>query len=266
MIDKTICFFDIESTGIEITKDRIIQLSLIKTGLDLIPIEKKKLLLSNCNVPIHPKAFEAHGINELDLVGCHPFYSYAPKIKTFIDDCDYIAGHNIKKFDIPLMMEEFARSGIEWIPKPSIDTYVIMSNKQPRTLEGALKFYCDKEIESAHDAEGDVLSTIDILRGQIKMYSFDQFIRLLQEEDENAKEEYQDLDSVLISQSKYKDEDKRLSFDGKIILNDEGKAVFNFGKFKDKELKEADLGYINFILGGDFPIQTKNVLRSLLNK
>lgn len=260
-MQQTILFFDIESTGLETSKDRIIELSLIKTDFSFTIIDKKKLRLSNCGIQIQRDAFNAHGISELDLISCHPFSSYASKILSFIDSCDFIAGFNIKGFDIQMLYEEFSRAELVWNPKPIIDPGIIFKNKEKRTLGAALKFYCGKDIEGAHDAENDVLATIEVLKGQIEKYSFDDFYIKTEKGAEKCS-----LTDILISESKYDNEDNRLSWDGKIILGEDGKVKWNFGKFKGLDLNEADLGYINWFLTSDFPSQTKNVLRSLLNK
>ena len=266
--EKSIVFFDCESTGLNITTDRIIQISLIETNLNFEILEKKKLFLSNCGVPIHPKAFEAHGISESKLEGKFEFKQYAPQILKYLNESDYIAGYNIKGFDIPLLYEEFVRSGLDWTPKPIIDCCVIFKNREKRTLDAALKFYAGLAFgeNEAHDAENDVLATIEVCKGQINMYEFDKYTELGGSFEDIT---YKDvpLEDVLISESKYPDEDNRLSWDGKIILNEYGKAVYNFGKWKGKELKEADIGYTNwFLMCPDFSNQTKNILRSYINK
>jgi len=284
MTNKTIRFFDIESTGTDISKDRIIQLSLIKTDLNFSILDKKKLLLSNCGVPIHPDAFKAHGISEESILkhykeltkvpslyqtisDCPGFSAYAHRIHEYIQDCDFLGGYNIKGFDIPLLYEEFARAGIEWKPKPAFDAFRIFSNREKRNLTAAVKFYCGREmIDGAHDSEIDVLETIEVLKNQVRHYSFDSYLHLIKEEDEHAKEGFQPLEQVLVSESSFPDEDKRLTFDGKLILNEQGEAIINFGKDKGKLVSELDLGYINWILTSDFSSNTKNVLRCLINK
>lgn len=263
---KKILHFDIESTGLEITKDRIIQLSLITTDTTFNILEKRKKNFSNCGVPIHPKAFEAHKISEEMIKNEKPFASFAKSVLSIFDQADYIAGYNIKGFDIALLYEEFSRAGLEWIPKPAIDPGTIFKKRESRTLSAAVKFYCGKEMIDAHDAENDVLATIEVLRGQVERYGFDKYLIMLTEASEHAPEGFQPLEEVLIKESCFDNEDSRLTFDGKIILNDDGVAVFNFGKWRDRPVSEADLGYINFIMMGDFPVQTKNVLRSLINK
>jgi len=238
-----ITFFDTETTGTDVAKDRIIQISLIKTqGISKI-IEKKKMLFNNCGVNIHQKAFEAHGISEESIKDLAPFSSYSKGIYEFISDTDYIAGYNIKGFDIPILHEEFSRSGINWTPKPSIDCCNIFKNKEKRNLEAALMFYCGKILEGAHDAENDVIATIDVLEGQMFMYDL--------------------TEDQLVDESKWDDEDKRLDYAGKIILNNDNVAVWNFGKNKDKPIIN-DINYCQWVLGGDFTSNTKNIVRCLI--
>lgn len=262
---KTIIHLDTESTGLEITKDRIIQLSLIKTDLEFNIIEKKKLLLSNCGVHIQLDAFKTHGISEDSLFGLPSFADYAHKVFSYLDEADYIAGYNIKVFDIPLLYEEFSRCGLVWEPKPIIDSCIIFKKRESRTLAAALKFYCGLEFGEgqAHDAENDVLASIEVLKGQIERYDFNE----IETEYGGTRDCTEDeIQLNLISESRYENEDKRLSWDGKIILLEDGSAGWNFGKFKGKKLDEADLGYINWFLTSDFQSQTKNILKSLLNK
>lgn len=250
---KTILHFDIESTGLEITKDRIIQLSLIKTDIELNIIYKKKKNFNNCGVPIHPSAFEAHKISEFSLESEKPFSLFAKNILSIFNDCDYICGFNIKGFDIQILHEEFSRAGLKWNPKPAIDVGIIFKNRERRTLAAGYKFYCDKEMENAHDAEYDVLTTIEVLKGQIEKYKFD----VLGSDS---------VSSVLVLESKYDNEDQKLTFDGKIRMGKDGIPVWGFGKFVGKPLNDADLGYINWFLAGDFPSHTKSVFRELFNK
>lgn len=243
---ETIVHFDIESTGLSITKDRIIQLSLIKTDLLLNILEKKKLLFNNDGVIISPEAIKAHGITEEMLIGQPLFKQLAQKIFDYLNQCDYIAGYNIKGFDIPLMYEEFYRCNLEWIPKPSIDSCRIFKIRESRTLSAAVKFYCGKELEGAHDAENDVIASIDVLGGQQFMYSI------------NSCED-------LVKESCYENEDKKLDFDGKIILREDGIPIWgNFGKNKGLPIKN-DINYCNWVLNGDFSSNTKNVLKKLLS-
>lgn len=257
---KTITHFDIESTGISITKDRIIQLSMIKTDLELNILDKKKRLFNNDGVAIHPDALNAHGISEEAIKNEKPFSSYAISVFNYINDCDFLCGYNIKDFDVPFLHEEFSRSNIDWIPKPIIDPCVIFKKRQPRTLSGAYKFFCGKELEGAHDAENDVLATIEVLKGQIFKYDLDSIF--------SENEIYPiSLEDSLVMESLYENDKNKLDFAGKIILNSDGIAIYNFGKYKGMNFPVVgDLPYAGWILGaGDFSANTKNVVRSLIS-
>ena len=263
---------DFETTSTNIVKDRIIQYSFVKLNFEYPSfeiIEKKKGLLSlpDGSPQIHPKAFEAHGISEAMLVGKPTFAQIAPKIKIWLDNTDFLLGYNLKGFDIPLLIEEFGRCGIVYEPKPIIDSCIIFKKREERTLSAAYRFYTGNEpLENAHDAEVDVLMTLEVLRGQVQMYGLDKYIRLLGESDEIIKTP-EPLENVLISESKYDGEDLRLSFDGLIVSREsDGIACWSdrFGKNKGKPVLE-DRGYCDWFLSADFPYNTKNVLRSLLN-
>jgi len=239
--------FDIESTGISTTKDKIIQLSLVKIDEFFNQLGKRKFTFSNDGVPIQKDAFKAHGISEESLIGAPLFSSLAKSIYDSLESVDFIHGYNIKGFDIPMLYEEFARCGIIWTPKKIVDSCVIFKKFEERNLGAAYKFYCGKQIQGAHDAENDVLASCEVLEGQMFKYGF------------NSLEEMEQA-------SKYENEEERLTFDGKIIKNKEGLPIWNFGKYKDKNtLVSSDLGYCDWILNGDFPMQTKNLIRSILN-
>lgn len=256
---KTICWFDIESTGLNKATDRIIQLSLIKTlGLSEI-IEKKKLSFNNDGVSIHPDAEKAHGISHEMIAICYSFSTYAKIVYEYIQSCDIIGGYNCKDFDIPMLAEEFARSNIEWIPKEVIDCAVIFKKKEQRNLTAALKFYAGEEMDGAHDAENDVLATIKVAIGQTFRYGFDcAFI--------SDSVVASSLEDVLISESKYDNEKERIDYHNKIVLNDDLVAVWGFGKNKEKPIKQ-DMGYVDWILGlNDFPNTTKNLIRKIIAK
>lgn len=239
-MNKTIIHFDTETTGTNITKDRIIQLSLIKTDLERNFLEQKDIYINNDGVPIHQKAFEAHGITEEFLKDKPKFSSFANKIFPYFNDCDFIAGYNIKTFDVPLLYEEFARCGFHWIPKPIIDSCIIFKRNESRTLSAAKKFYCNEEIEGAHNALNDVKATIDVLNGQILKYG--------------------NID--LISESQYEGDDRKLTLDGRIILNENNEIVWNFGKNKGMKVTD-DKNYSWWVLSNDFPLNTKNFISNL---
>jgi len=244
---KTILSFDFETTGTSVTKDRIIQSSLILIdSTTLKEIERKKDTFNNENVPIHPKAFEAHGISESDLVGKPLFSTYAKKYYDYFNAADYWHGYNIKSFDVPMLVESLFRCGYDLQPKPIIDSCVIFKRKEERTLSAAKKFYCGTSLDGAHDAENDVLASISVLEIQKLYYG------LYDEE-------------MLVSESCYDGEQNRLTFDGLIVMKD-GKPCWNekFGKNKGMPVMN-DLNYVNWFMTADFPLQTKNVLNKIIN-
>jgi DNA polymerase-3 subunit epsilon len=238
-MESTIIFFDLETTGTSISNDRIVQISMIKTDSNLEILEKKKLLL-NPGIRIPKEASDVHGITNEMVLGKPFFLEYSKKIFDYMNSCDFICGFNSKQFDVPLLYEELARCNFHWIPKPQIDCSVIFKKREQRTLSAALKFYCGKDMVDAHDAEADVLATIDILRGQIFMYDI----------------------SDPVKESEYDNEDEKIDIAGKIIMKD-GIPVFNFGKNKGLSVK-SDIQYCMWCLGAkDITLNTKNVIKAI---
>lgn len=237
---KDIVFFDLETTGKSTSKDRICQMSFIKTDYSFKVIDKKKFLV-NPTIPIPLEASEVHGIYDKDVANAHPFSAYAKNLYNYIVGL-VLAGYNIKKFDIPLLIEEFGRCEIDFNTKDLeiIDCLHVFYKYNPRDLKAAVKFYAGYELENAHDAEADVLATIDVVEGQTMFHNLT-------------------VDD-LIQECKY--DENNVDLDGKIILKD-GIAVFNFGKHKDKPVKNHP-DFVQWMLGGDFTTNTKNVVKSLI--
>ena len=228
--------FDTETTGVSITKDRIIQLSAIviepsESGYKIL--DKKKLLL-NPTIPIEQGATDVHGIADSDVELCPTFKDYSKKLFEFFNN-SILHGYNIINFDIPLLMEEFNRCDLSLEVSGIIDSMRIFHDREPRNLTAALKFYAGEELIDAHDAENDVIASIKVLEGQQFMYG-------LSLDDSFFKSDSMDLTSKI-------DKDGR----------------FTFGKAKGKLVTE-DVGFANWVLRGDFPIDTKNIIRKLLNK
>jgi DNA polymerase-3 subunit epsilon len=261
MDNKTIIAFDIESTGTDVVKDRICSLSMIKLSFPSFEIIEKKYTLINPLVKIPEGATEVHGITDEMVKDKPTFKQISKSVFKYVSECDYLLTHNGKKFDRSMLHEEFFRCELDWNPKPMIDTYVIMSNMIPRTLAGALKYYTGKEIENAHNAEGDVLSTIEVLKGQIEKHEMDELDII----DSKGELISGDLDYVLVNESTYDNEHLNLTFDGKIKLNKDNIPVWNFGKNQNNPVLN-DLDYCSWVLRSDFPANTKQVLSSLLNK
>lgn len=239
-----IVWFDIESTGINVVEDKIVQISAIKTteNLDILSI---KDILINPECPIPKESTDVHHITDEMVAGKGTFNQYSKGIYEYFNGC-ILGGYNIKKFDIPMLSEHFIRSGITWPDKKIeiIDSFEIFIKREPRNLSAALKFYTGKDIENAHDAKGDVLTTIDVIKGQKFMYCIDTI-------------------NDLLNECKDKDDDNKLDLRGMLILKD-GVPHYNFGKAKGIPIKN-DIGFGNWMLNQGFiPTQTKNILKTLL--
>lgn len=234
-----IVFFDLETTGVSIIHDRIIQLSAIKTNENLEIIEKKKVMI-NPSVSIPKEASDVHGITNEMVKDCPTFEQYSIGIQKFFTGVN-LAGYNITYFDVPLLEEELGRCKLSIPINKIFDSCQVFKKRESRTLTDALKFYCDKEMINAHDAEADTLATIDIMKGQLSKYKIN-------------------LDDIY-KESIHPD---WLDVTGKLIMKD-GVACFNFGKWKDQPIKDH-IDYVDWMLAGEFPRNTKNILLSIKNK
>ncbi len=249
-MDDNILFFDLETTGTNISTDRIVSLSAIKTNKSFKILDRKKLLI-NPTIPIPKESSDIHGITDEIVKDALPFRRYAKGVYEFFTSCGVIGGYNIKKFDIPLLIEEFLRCDIDYKPPNEIiDPYVVFREKEPRHLTAALKFYCGiTEFDGAHDAEKDNEATIQVLESQMFFYSDISNI-------EDA------IKFCINSDSKNKN---KVDYAGKIVLNDEGIACYSFGQHKGKPVI-SEKGFAEWMLSPlrDFSLNTKNVVRSLI--
>ena len=243
--------FDIESTGTSTTKDRIVSISIIIVDEYLYTIGKKKFLI-NPTIPIPKEATEVHGITN-EMVVNQPTFKDLSTIIYNLFFGKTLIGYNIKKFDIPLLIEELLRCEITLdVPKNKIiDACVIFHKNEPRTLGGALKFYCgytNKQLEESdlHDAENDNEKTLEVLRSQLFFYDYTSL--------EQAR---------LFCQNEFEKENF-VDFEGKIVLNEHGVACYSFGKDKGKSIKENP-GFGEWMLRQDFSNNTKNVIISIIN-
>ena len=248
-LKKTIAFFDLETTGIDITNDRIVEISILKID----PSGKEDWLTSRINpgIPIPQAATAIHGITNADVADSPKFTDMANTLATFINDSD-IAGYNALRFDVPLLAEEFLRAGVDFDFKNRkyIDVQVIFHKKEQRTLVAAYQFYCDKQLEDAHSAQADTAATYEVLKAQLDTYS--------------------DLENDIDKLAEFTDSNGRsVDFLGRIVMNDKGEEIINFGKYKGKTIKDillVDKGYLEWILRSDFPLYTKKVLSEIMNK
>jgi DNA polymerase-3 subunit epsilon len=244
-LKKPVVFFDLETTGIDIVNDRIVEISLLKVNPD--GTEETKTMRINPEMPIPEQSTAVHGITDEDVKDEPTFNTVAKDVAKFIEGCD-LGGYNSNKFDIPLLAEEFLRVGVDVDLKKHrfIDVQVIFHKMEQRTLSAAYKFYCQKTLDDAHSAEADAKATYEILKAQIDRYN--------------------DLQNDIEEISKFSSHNKNVDFAGRIVLNDEGEEVFNFGKYKGQTVEsvlEKDQGYFGWMLNSDFPLYTKKVLTAI---
>jgi len=238
-------FFDLETTGVNVASDRIVEISWLKIQPD--GRESSKTQLVNPTIPIDPRAIAIHGITDEDVKDKPTFSELAKTLANDFEGCDF-AGYNSNKFDIPLLAEEFLRADVDFDlrKRKFIDVQVIFHKMEQRTLSAAYQFYCKKELENAHSAEADTMATYEILKAQLDHYDHLQ----------------NDVDFL----SAFSTQNRSVDLAGRIIYNDEDIEVFNFGKYKGEPVEEVlkkDPGYFGWILNGDFPLYTKKVLTNI---
>lgn len=256
-LDKDLCFFDLETTGGDIVKDRIVQIGIIKYPKDgSAPIEKSYLV--NPQMPISPEAREVHGISDDMVKEAPPFKLIAVELFRFIGDSD-LGGYNSNRFDIPILIEEFARTGLEFELKGRrlVDALQIFYKMEPRTLRAALKFYCNKELTQAHDALADTRATAEVFFGQLKRYAETDY------EDDRGLRVERPISTDLDKLHRFLDDESRVDFTGRFGRNAQGQIVFNFGEHKGKPAKDYPQ-FLNWIVQRDFPLQVKNIAKAIL--
>lgn len=244
-LNKPICFFDLETTGIDVAKDRIVEIAVFKVYPN--GNKESKTWLVNPTIPIPPQSTAIHGISNEKVANEPTFVELASQVYNMIKDSD-LAGYNSDRFDIPLLAEELLRAGVDFDMKNrvSVDVQTIFHKKEERTLSAALKFYCNQSLENAHTAEADTMATYEILKAQL--------------------DRYEDLPNDMKTLSEFTSRKKAVDFAGFIALNDKGQEIFTFGKNKNQlveEVLEKEPGYYGWIQGADFPLYTKKVLTGI---
>ncbi len=244
-LSKPMCFFDLETTGIDICKDRIVEISILK----VFPNGNKesKTWLVNPEMPIPPSSTEIHGISDEKVANEPTFKALSAQVYAMIKDSD-LAGFNSDRFDIPLLAEEMLRAGVDFDLKNrvAVDIQTIFHKKEERTLGAAYKFYCGQTLENAHSAEADTNATYEILKAQL--------------------ERYPDLSKDMRELSEYTTRKKSVDFAGFIVLDKENEECFSFGKHKGQKVEkilETEPGYFGWIQNADFPLYTKKVLTAI---
>ncbi|MCM1348636.1 MAG: 3'-5' exonuclease [Firmicutes bacterium] len=239
-LQRPIVFFDLETTGTNVTRDRIVEISIIKVLPNGEEIERTRRI--NPEMPIPAEATAVHHITDSDVAGEPTFKQIAKSLAEMFADSD-IAGFNSNRFDIPLLLEEFHRAGIELDTSKTklVDVQTIYHKMEPRNLSAAYKFYCGKNLEDAHSASADTRATLEVLKAQLDRYS--------------------DLVNDVKALSEFSSHGRNVDFAGRLIYNDANKEVINFGKYKGQIAEEVlmrDPGYYSWIQQGDFQQNTKN--------
>mgnify|MGYP001404713187 CR=1 FL=1 len=249
-LQKPLCVFDLETTGLDISKDRIVQIAIIK--INPSGSQEELNLLINPEITISDENAAIHGITNEMIKDAETFKDAAKKIMEFIGDAD-LAGYNSNKFDIPVLAEEFLRVEIDFdlSNKKCIDVQNIFHKMEQRTLIAAYKFYCSKELNDAHNAMADTTATWEVLQSQLEKY------------------ESLEPNAEFLSEFSRNSVHPTIDFAGRLALNKEGEVIYNFGKHKGKTIKNVSVsepGYYGWMLEADFPRYTKKVLMREMEK
>lgn len=245
-LKNPLVFFDLETTGTNINTDRIVEICYLKVYPN--GNEEAKTLRINPEKPIPEEASRVHGIYDEDVADCPTFKQVARNIAADIEGCD-LAGFNSNRFDIPVLAEEFLRAGvdIDMSRRKFVDVQVIYHKLEQRTLSAAYKFYCGKNLEDAHSAEADTRATYEVLKAQLDRYP-------------------EVLQNDMTFLSDYSSFNKNVDFAGRMVYNEQGLEVFNFGKYKGMavtDVLQRDPNYYAWILNNDFTLNTKAMLTKI---
>lgn len=245
-LKNPLIFFDLETTGINISKDKIVEISLLKVYPN--GKEEIKTRLINPEMPIPAESTAIHGITDKDVKDSPTFKQVAKSLVEILEGCD-LAGFNSSRFDVPMLSEEFLRAGIDFdmSKRKFIDVQIIFHRKEPRTLEAAYKYYCNKDLDNAHSAEADTKATYEVLKQQLVKYP--------------------DLaNDVNVLSKEYSSFNDNVDFAGRMIYDANGVELFNFGKHKGRPVSQVlmdEPGYYAWMMDGDFPLNTKQALTKI---
>ena len=260
-LTRPLAIFDLETTGVNVSSDRIVQIAILKVYPD--GTEEKYMSLINPQLAIPAEASEIHGIYDKDVADQPTFTEVADDIVSFLENCD-LAGFNSNRFDIPLLMEEFLRNELHFDMggREMIDVQNIFHKMEKRTLKAAYKYYTGNILEGAHDAMNDVEATFEVLKAQMDKYVGANY---------NSEEEDQPtlVENDVNSLAEFSSFNKFADFAGRIVFNDENVEAFNFGKHKGLTVEEVlakDPSYFSWIMKGDFPLYTKKILKEIKAK
>jgi DNA polymerase-3 subunit epsilon len=249
-LQRPLAVFDLEATGLDVTNDRIVEIARLRIDVDGSTHQYTRRV--NPQIPIPEETSLIHGIYDKDIVNEKTFTELAPEIAEFLGDAD-LAGYNSNKFDIPMLAEEFLRAGnsFDIASRKQVDVQNIFHKMEQRTLVAAYAFYCNKELNNAHQAMADVEATWEVLQAQLEKY-------------ENIEGNIEFLSNFTRSGNL-----DLLDFAGRLAINEKGEGVYNFGKHKGKTIREVSLiepGYYGWMLDANFPLYTKQVLKKEMEK
>lgn len=260
-LKRPLAFFDLETTGVNVASDRIVEISILKALPD--GSEDIKTLRINPMMPIPLESSLVHGIYDEDIKHEPTFKQVGEELARFLDDCD-LAGYNSNRFDIPVLMEEFLRNGIDFDidNRHFVDVQNIFHQMEQRTLKAAYQFYCGKNIENAHSAEADIKATYEVLKSQIEKYENKEW------EDKKGQIS-KPVQNNIEALHKFTNLNKPVDFAARMVYNEEGVEVINFGKHKGRAVEDvfqSEPSYYNWMLNGDFPLYTKKCLEKIWNR
>ena len=251
-LKNPIIFFDLETTGVDVVKDRIVEISLVKVspGQSAPEVKTRRIRPTDDNgqtMHIPEEASAVHGIYDADVADAPAFRQIAKSLAEYIKGCD-LGGFNSNRFDVPILAEEFLRAGVDIDLKKRkfVDVQTIFHKKEQRTLSAAYMFYCGKPLDGAHSAEADTLATYEVLKAQLDRYEADG-----------------DLPNDIAALAEYSSHSRAVDFAGRIIYDDQDREVFAFGKHKGRLVEEVfrkEPSYYDWIMEGDFPLYTKQVI------
>ncbi|MFI3269363.1 MAG: 3'-5' exonuclease [Rikenellaceae bacterium] len=244
-LKRPIIFFDLETTGVDTSRDRIVEISMIKVMPDGERITRTRRI--NPEMPIPPSSTAIHGITDEDVADCPTFANVARSLAQFTEGCDF-GGFNSNRFDMPVLVEEFLRVNVEvdFKRRNFIDVQNIFHKKEQRTLVAAYRFYCDRDLTDAHSAEADTLATYEVFLAQL--------------------ERYDDLPKDIEGLAEFSTHNKTVDFAGRIIYDENGVEVFGFGKHRGVAVAavfEREPSYYEWMMNGDFPLYTKRVITEI---
>lgn len=244
-LKRPIVFFDLETTGVDTAKDRIVEISMVKVMPNGEEIVRTRLINPQMHIPEDATAI--HGITDEDVKNAPTFAQIAKSLSQFIEGCDF-GGFNSNRFDLPMLVEEFLRAGVDvdFRRRKFIDVQNIFHKMEQRTLVAAYRFYCDKELDNAHSAEADTRATYEVLKAQL--------------------DRYPELQNDVTALAEFSTRGEVVDYAGRIVYNDKGIEVFNFGKYRGRSVSEVfqeEPSYYSWMMNGDFPLYTKKIITEI---